>query len=57
MVYVLDIHGQPLMPTERYGKVYRLLKNKQAKVEKSCPFTIKLLYEPDTRELQEAFER
>lgn len=33
------------MPTSRYGKVRRLLKNKQVKVVKSCPFTIKLLYE------------
>lgn len=36
------------MPTERSGKVYRLLKSKQAKVVRRCPFTIKLLYEPET---------
>ncbi len=47
-VYVLDMNGQPLMPTTRYGKVYRLLKQKKAKVIKKCPFTIKLLYEPET---------
>lgn len=33
------------MPTERYGKVRRLLKSNQAKVVKSCPFTIQLLYD------------
>lgn len=47
-VYVLDMNGQPLMPTARYGKVYRLLKQKKAKVVRKCPFTIKLLYEPET---------
>ena len=26
MVYVLDINGQPLMPTNRHGKVKYLLK-------------------------------
>lgn len=44
-VYVLDVNGQPLMPTHRCGKVRRLLKNNQAKVIKRCPFTIQLLYE------------
>ncbi len=45
MVYVLNVHGQPLMPTARYGKVRRMLNEKQAKVIKRCPFTIQLLYE------------
>jgi len=45
MVYVLNSQGQPLMPTERYGKVRRLLKNNRAKVIKRCPFTIQLSYE------------
>ena len=45
MVYVLDINGQPLMPTTRHGKVKHLLKDGKAKVVKRCPFTIKLLYE------------
>ena len=45
MVYVLNNNGQPLMPTERYGKVRRLLKNGQAKVVDCCPFTIQLIYE------------
>ena len=45
MVYVLNKNGQPLMPTNRHGKVKHLLKSGKAKVVKRCPFTIKLLYE------------
>ena len=52
-VYVISKDGQPLMPTSRFGKVRRLLKNKKAKVIRSCPFTIKLLYEPETLIVQE----
>lgn len=52
-VYVLDINGQPLMPTSRFGKVRRLLNSKQAKVVRRCPFTIKLLYEPKSLVVQE----
>lgn len=44
MVYVQDINGKPMMPTTRYGKVRRLLKDKKAVVVNSCPFTIKLTY-------------
>lgn len=52
-VYVLDKDGQPLMPTQRFGKVRRLLRDKKAKVVKRCPFTIRLLYEPKTKIVQE----
>ena len=52
-VYVLDRNGQPLMPTQRFGKVRRLLNSKQAKVVRRCPFTIQLLYEPETTIVQE----
>ena len=52
-VYVLDKNGQPLMPTQRFGKVRRLLRDKKAKVVRSCPFTIRLLYEPETKIVQE----
>lgn len=52
-VYVLDKNGQPLMPTVRFGKVRRLLRDKKAKVVNSCPFTIRLLYEPETKIVQE----
>ena len=48
MVYVLGKDGQPLMPTNRYGKVRRLLKSNKAKVVKKCPFTIQLLYDSTT---------
>ncbi len=44
MVYVISNNGQPLMPTERHGKVRRLLKEGKAEVVKRCPFTIQLLY-------------
>lgn len=44
MVYVLNADGQPLMPTNRYGKVRHLLKDGKARVIKRCPFTIQLLY-------------
>ena len=45
MVYVLNKNGQPLMPTNRHGKVRHLLKSGKAKVVRRCPFTIKLLYD------------
>lgn len=45
MVYVLDQDGYPLMPTERHGKVRRMLKHGEAKIVKRNPFTIQLLYE------------
>ena len=44
MVYVISKNGQPLMPTENYAKVRILLKNKQAKVIRRCPFTIQLAH-------------
>lgn len=52
-VYVLDMNGQPLMPTQRFGKVRRMLRDKKAKVVRSCPFTIRLLYEPETKVVQD----
>lgn len=52
-VYVLDKNGQPLMPTKRFGKVRRLLRDKKAKVVRRCPFTIRLLYEPETKIVQD----
>lgn len=55
LVYVLKQNGQPLMPTERFGKVRRLLKEKKAKVVCREPFTIKLLYEPETDVVQECY--
>lgn len=48
MVYVISQTGQPLMPTDRHGKVRHLLKDGKAKVVKRCPFTIQLMYESST---------
>lgn len=49
IVYVQNMDGQPLMPTERCGKVRRMLRDKKAIVIKHCPFTIKLLYKTDDK--------
>ena len=53
LTYVLNKDGQPLMPTERSGKARRLLRDKKAKVIRRCPFTIQLLYEPETAVVQD----
>lgn len=45
MVYVIAKNGQPLMPTERYGAVRRMLKSGRATVVKRCPFTVQLAYD------------
>ena len=45
MVYVLDMNGKPLMPTQRHGKVRRLLRDGRAAVVRRTPFTVRLLYE------------
>ena len=52
VVYVLDANGNPMMPTSRFGKVRRLLKDKKAKVIRRNPFTIKLLYKTETYVVQ-----
>ena len=54
-VYVLKQNGQPFMPTERFGKVRRLLREGKAKVVRREPFTIRLLYEPETDVVQECY--
>lgn len=43
VAYVLNMRGEPLMPTSTC-KANRLLKGEKAKVVKRCPFTIQLLY-------------
>jgi N6-L-threonylcarbamoyladenine synthase len=45
MVYVLNKYGKPLMPTTRYGRVRRLLRNGLAVVVDYRPFTIQLTYD------------
>ena len=52
MVYVINKDGQALMPTERHGKVRRMLRDGQARVVKRCPFTIQLTYQA-TNHVQE----
>ena len=44
-VYVVSQNGKPLMPSYRYAHVRILLKGGMAKVIKTKPFTIQLLYE------------
>ena len=51
MVYVLDIDGKPLMPTERTAWVAYALNHGEAKVVRREPFTIRLL-RPSTHYLQ-----
>jgi len=45
MVYVVNKYGRSLMPTERYGKVRRLLRDGMALVVKVQPFTIQLHFD------------
>ena len=45
MVYVINKHGKPLMPTERHGMVRHLLRRGHAHVFRLTPFTIQLDYE------------
>lgn len=45
LVYVLNKDGHPLMPTERCGKVRRMLRDGKAKIVNRIPFTIQLTYE------------
>ena len=45
LIYVLDIHGKPLMPTARAGKVRRMLADGHAVIAGHTPFTIRLTYE------------
>ena len=48
MVYIQDINGKALMPTQRHGKVRRLLRDGLAVVVMCEPFTIRLTYESTT---------
>jgi hypothetical protein len=44
-VYIVDKHGKPLMPTTRFGRVRKLLKEGKAVAINNSPFTIRLKYE------------
>jgi len=45
MVYIINREGNALMPTERNGKVRRLLRDGLAVVARRTPFTVQLLYD------------
>ena len=47
-VYVVSESEVPLMPTEKYGMVRKMLKSGDAVIYKRDPFTIKLTYETTT---------
>ena len=49
MVYVLNKNGQPLMPTERHGKVRRMLRDGKAHIVRLEPFTIQLDYSSEEK--------
>lgn len=48
VVYVVDRHGNPLMPTTRFGHVRRMLRDGLAVPIKNNPFTIRLKYDSTT---------
>lgn len=45
VVYVQNADGEPLMPTRRFGKVRRMLRDGSATCVKRKPFTIRLSYQ------------
>ena len=47
-VFVISKDGERLMPTKRFGRVRRLLKDGKAIIVKHRPFTIQLVYEIST---------
>lgn len=47
MVYIISKSGKPLMPTERYGHIRKLLKSGKAVPICNNPFTVKLKYDTD----------
>ena len=52
LVYVQDIDGHPLMPTNRNCWVRKALESGKAIVVIRCPFTIRLTYETKTKVVQ-----
>jgi N6-L-threonylcarbamoyladenine synthase len=45
VIYVISKNGNPLMPTQRHGKVKHLLREGKAKIIAYTPFTIQLTYD------------
>ena len=53
LVFVVDMNGNPLMPTKRLGWVRHKLKSGEAKVFSYDPhFTIQLLSETNTKHIR-----
>jgi hypothetical protein len=48
LVYVVSKNGKPLMPTDRFGKVRRMIRDGKAIVLQPEPFTIQLTYQTET---------
>ena len=44
-IYILASDGRPLMPTQRRGHVFKLLRRGKARIAEHVPFTIQLKYE------------
>lgn len=53
IVKVLDVNGNELESTIRFGKVRHLLKDKKAKIVNKDPFTIQLLYATENEIVEE----
>ena len=53
MVFVLDIHGNPIMPTNRHGWVRRELTAGRIKVINRLPFVVQLNYEKEEVQTEE----
>ena len=49
LVYVLNIDGQPLMPTRRCGWVRRAIHSGRVKIIKRCPFVVQLAYTTENK--------
>lgn len=45
MVFILDSNGNKLAPTNRHGRVRRLLRSGAASIVSYTPFTIQLNYQ------------
>ena len=47
-ICVLNRQGEPLMPTQRYGKIRRLVRENKARVVRRWPYTAQFDYDtPD----------
>ena len=56
-IYLLDVNGKPLMPCHDGAFIRHKLKNKEARVVRSYPFTVQLLYEVRNKYKQDIIEK